>query len=202
MYDRSSADSAAGEASLDDKIQKVLNAVHSFLKKNQPRVTKALSHVAITDGKGVAYLVALLRDETSSQIESEAVAVGIQLWKIPVPKLPKDKALFPIGAGDTVSAGTLASLMYLKNQREGSSSADFMKERICTSLNSMAPCYDSSLGGEVACAFSFGLACASASCLQAENSVLSVEDALNLFSNMSKPLLLADEVLIIPNDSI
>lgn len=39
-------------------------------------------------------------------------------------------------------------------------------------------------GDAVADAFSFGLACGSASCLRQENSVFLVEDALRLFGGM------------------
>jgi fructose-1-phosphate kinase PfkB-like protein len=63
---------------------------------------------------------------------------------------------FPIGAGDAVSAGILASWMHFK--------------RSLLRLH------------EEASVFSFGLACGSASCLQPENSVFDVKDAIQLFS--------------------
>ena len=41
----------------------------------------------------------------------------------------------------------------------------------------------------MATAFAFGLACGSASCMQEENSVFSVDDAERLFVDMAKPII-------------
>lgn len=166
----------------------VWTMAHSFLDQ-YPDATNALSHIAITNGKADAFFVTLRKDShlldkvdnistttTTTMVGKDRVQA---IWSIPVPKLPEQSLVFPIGAGDTVSAGILASWMHLKR------SSLRLHEKIYTVLNSAL--VDPSMGGEVAIAFSFGLACASASCLQPENSVFDVDDAVRLFSTMSKP---------------
>lgn len=164
----------------------VFVVVNSFLKKHK-HARDALSHIAITNGKEDSFLVSIRRlknhDDPSNMFLAEP---DVCIWKIPVPRLPENTLLFPIGAGDTVSAALLFSLMHLK----GNDPMFCVEEKIRKAINSAVSSYDFSLGGEVACALSFGLSCASASCLQTENSVFDVDDALFLFLNMAKPSML------------
>jgi hypothetical protein len=168
------------------KPSDICTIAHSFLDQ-YPDATNALSHVAITNGREDAFLISLKRRSThlldtvdtvssTTMVRDDRVQA---IWTIPVPKLPEKKLAFPIGAGDTVSAGILASWMHFKR------SSLRLHEKICAALNSAV--LDPSMGGEAASVFSFGLACGSASCLQPENSVFEVEDAVQLFSKMAKP---------------
>jgi fructose-1-phosphate kinase PfkB-like protein len=159
---------------------------HSFLDQ-YPDATNALSHIAITNGKEDAFLISLKRMsthllDTVDTVSSTKMAGDDRvqaIWTIPVPKLPEQSLAFPIGAGDAVSAGILASWMHFKR------SSLRLHEELCTTLNSAI--LDPSMGGEAASVFSFGLACGSASCLRPENSVFDVKDAIQLFSTMAKP---------------
>ncbi len=173
---------------ISNREKHVWTVTRSFLYE-YPDAGKALSHIAITNGKEDAFLVTLRRANTSAKTETSSAQISEEriqaIWTMPVPKLPENGIVFPIGAGDTVSAGILASWIYFKR-----SSSFRLKVKLCIALNSAASTYaDPSLGGEAACALSFGLACASASCLQPENSVFDVEDAIHLFSTMAKPTL-------------
>mmetsp|Transcript_86 Transcript_86/g.151 ORF Transcript_86/g.151 Transcript_86/m.151 type:complete len:444 (+) Transcript_86:77-1408(+) len=164
----------------------VFAVVNSFLRKHK-HARDALSHIAITNGKEDSFLVSIKRSKNHDDPSNIFLAEpDVCIWKIPVPRLPENTLFFPIGAGDTVSAALLVSLMHLK----GNDPMFCLKEKIRRAINSVVSSYDLSLGGEVACALSFGLSCASASCLQTENSVFDVDDALILFLNMAKPSML------------
>jgi sugar/nucleoside kinase (ribokinase family) len=98
--------------------------------------------------------------------------------------------LYPIGAGDTVAAGTLAAMQYLRRGGGGVITSDIGKH---LSDKNTAWCGGKSSGDEdegvtMATAFAFGLACGSASCLQEDNSVFDVKDALTFFDDMKVPV--------------
>ena len=104
--------------------------------------------------------------------------------------------LYPIGVGDSVAAGTLAAWKCLSDDNENNKClpdaiAQVLNQRkdgIATTDSNTAAATDQQLGplttttsNVLLTAFAFGLACGSASCLQEENSVLEVEDAIALF---------------------
>ena len=127
---------------------------------------KGLNYLCITDGKFPAYLVEL--------------AGKRRTWQMNSIDLSEKGTLYPIGAGDTVAAGTLAAWHYLHSNSGVVSSTTgsklLTKEKLwCNQL---------------ATAFAFGIACGTASCLREENSVFSVDDAENFLDRMSEPVLM------------
>jgi fructose-1-phosphate kinase PfkB-like protein len=109
------------------------------------------------------------------------------IYKIKVPSLDPSAVLYPIGAGDSVAAGTLGawkSLVEANDEKEKS-----LSDEIHAAL-------DSRIGGgsdlseqtkRIEAAFAFGLSCGSASCLEEENSVLNVKHVLKLFQEIPPP---------------
>lgn len=160
----------------------------------------ALDYLCITDGKFPGYLVEIPKSASSTSGNDD-----FRTWQLPavdLSKQAKEGPLYPIGAGDTVAAGTLAAWQYLNHQP--SSSERFIGvvpskigERLSTVQSEWSK--EASSGGDkgykMATAFAFGLACGSASCLQEENSVFEVEDAVSFFSGMAKPALQSYHVL-------
>lgn len=133
---------------------------------------QALDYIAITDGKDPAYL-----------IEFTQSGSDFSMYQIDIPNLSKthpdkSKTLYPIGAGDSVASGTLAAWLELT-----SSFDSIMSDAVGSSLSSVLATEGN--GKKMAIAFAFGLACGSASCLQEQNSVLEVDDVIELFSDMS-----------------
>jgi len=173
--------------------EEVIAAVIAFLEKYVDS-RRALDYIAITDGKGPAHLVKI--KETNDELQNEG---NIKIWKLQVADLfayTQDQSLmsgddsltlYPIGAGDTVAAGTLAAWQHLFSVRKESgplqsTSARNLDIRIQESLTDRSKSEELD---DVAVAFAFGLACGSASCLQKENSVFDVKDSLNLFEKIS-----------------
>lgn len=154
---------------------------------------EALDYLCVTDGKHPAYLVQLLTDDADRSFPT---------WRMPTVDLSQRTGdagtLFPIGAGDTVAAGTLAAWQYLHNHRDGNADGVVSDEvgkiiddvRAKWTMTASAGKNEEERGLEMAAAFAFGLSCASASCLQQENSVFEVEDALEFFGGMGTPVLL------------
>jgi len=100
--------------------------------------------------------------------------------------------LYPIGAGDTVAAGTLAAWQYLHHNSGVVPSRIgklLLERRAQWSSGEGGASSDEAKGYNVATAFAFGLACGSASCLKQENSVFDVDDAIKFFGGMAKPVI-------------
>ena len=134
---------------------------------------KALSYLCVTDGKFPGYLI-----ETKDRFRT---------WQLDSIDLSDRGTLYPIGAGDTVAAGTLAAWQYL-HSNDGvipPSTGDTLKEK-----ESLWSKDDSANGIRMASAFAFGIACGSASCLKEENSVFDVRDAENFLKEMDAPVLM------------
>lgn len=180
---------SGGEANCATKDE-IINAVGGFLQLYDD-AKDALEYIAITDGKYPAHLVKLnipIDDDDDSDTSS------FQVWQLEIPNLEMndDKPLYPIGAGDTVAAGTLAAWQYMSLllQEEKARNKDFtlLQESIQQKLihwnknDSLEPKDQAAVTS-----FAFGLACGSASCLQQENSVLEVQDALSLLEQMNPP---------------
>lgn len=160
-----SGSSEADGVSLDE----LKEAVSSF--SSQYSASDSLDYMAITDGRHPAHLVNV---QDSS------------LYKLGVIDLTSDQTLYPIGAGDSVAAGTLAA--WLNLMREDASP---LEEQCRSALakwrdNINIEDDDDSLR-DILAAFAFGLSCGSASCLQQENSVIATRDVLDLLGKMPFP---------------
>lgn len=127
---------------------------------------KGLNYLCVTDGKFPGYLVELAGKKRT--------------WQMNSIDLSEKGTLYPIGAGDTVAAGTLAAWHYLNSNSGVISSTTGLK--ILTKEQVWC--------NQLATAFAFGIACGTASCLKEENSVFSVDDAGNFFDGMSEPVLM------------
>jgi fructose-1-phosphate kinase PfkB-like protein len=182
-------------------VEELVRAITAFIQMYD---YQALSAIAVTDGAHDAYFAAM-------PVESDD---EFRLFKLPVARLqnnndqqssnnnsnnskwgqwvetlkPDSSAgkesgpqLYPIGAGDAVAAGTLAAWKLLSDN------------------NHISPCLPSSVqtllaGNErpftraMMTAFSFGLACGAASCLEEENSVLQLQTVLDLFGKEGRPI--------------
>jgi fructose-1-phosphate kinase PfkB-like protein len=148
-------------------------AVTQFLQEFSP---SALTGLAITDGKYAAHFVVL--DGANLP----------QIFRIGTPKLGETQTLYPIGAGDSVAAGTLAAWRTLEDP-----DSKALGERVMLSLEKRlvnAELTQNVATNKMMTSFAFGLACGSASCLQEQNSVVEVDDVLSLFEKMDTPLLL------------
>ena len=120
-----------------------------------------VQYLAVTDGKDTAYFAYV--NETS-----------YDLYALKPPSLEQfNQVLYPIGAGDAVSAGTIA--MWKASEDPTDSRPDYMK--ICQESADNMPLM----------AFQFGLACASASCLNEQNSSFEQVVAIKLFKSSSPP---------------
>eukprot|EP00584_Thalassiosira_punctigera_P016516 CAMPEP_0172551702 /NCGR_PEP_ID=MMETSP1067-20121228/40156_1 /TAXON_ID=265564 ORGANISM="Thalassiosira punctigera, Strain Tpunct2005C2" /NCGR_SAMPLE_ID=MMETSP1067 /ASSEMBLY_ACC=CAM_ASM_000444 /LENGTH=406 /DNA_ID=CAMNT_0013339515 /DNA_START=165 /DNA_END=1385 /DNA_ORIENTATION=+ len=139
----------------------------------------ALDYLCITDGKWPGYLVEVPRSASAS----------FRTWQLPAVDLSKEGMLYPIGAGDTVAAGTLAAWQYL-HHRTKDQLFGVVPSEVGTKLSERRAQWseEEDKGGKMATAFAFGLACGSASCLQQENSVFDVDDAVKFFGGMAKPI--------------
>ena len=147
-------------------------AVTQFLQDFSP---SALAGLAITDGKYAAHFVVL--DGANPP----------QIFRIDTPKLGVTKTLYPIGAGDSVAAGTLAAWRTLEDP-----DSKALGERVVLSLEKRlvnAELTPNVATNKMMTSFAFGLACGSASCLQEQNSVVDLEDVLSLFEKMDTPVL-------------
>jgi len=141
----------------------------------------ALDYIAITNGCHPAHLVCL-------QNESKETEGAISdLFRLSVPSLSvvemdSQSKTYPIGAGDSVAAGTLAAWEYLCTngciERLDSDVQSALKQKL-----------DSNCENYAAVSFAFGIACGSASCIQEENSVLVIDDALTLFEHVNIQML-------------
>lgn len=174
------------------KSQELIAAIPKFLSEFEPHAEKALTAIAVTDGAHPAYLAVL---PVASEDE-------FRLFELPVANLDvteddaadeplhkqllstlQDATLYPIGAGDAVAAGTLAAWKALLQ----GSKDPCLHPDIQTALQGN----DSPAVRVLLTAFSFGLACGSASCLIEQNSVLKIQDALSLYHRTPRPAFLS-----------
>ena len=164
--------SETSEASLEQ----INHAVNGFLSTFDGALT-ALDYIAITNGCHPAHLACIQREA------KEAEDTISKLFRIKVPSLSivqkgNQSQIFPIGAGDSVAAGTLAACEYFCTN-------DGRTERLHSSVqNALKQKLDSTRADPAAVSLAFGIACGSASCIQEENSVLDVADVLTLFKNV------------------
>lgn len=137
-----------GEADGVD-LEELTQAISSFVHKFAPGAAK-LRGIAITDGKHPAYFVAFQEKE-------------FVVYKIPTPVLKDVSLVYPIGAGDSVAAGTLAAWRSLSE----SDQTPFLPSDISKAIENHAKVDDfsapSSEVRSMVSAFAFGLACGSAS---------------------------------------
>jgi len=133
---------------------------------------RAIDCIAITHGKSSSYLISFLSGYNQPPMFYE--------YKIPNlhQLFPQIVKLYPIGAGDSVAAGTVAAWQYLKH-------ATFqhqpLSENIQTYLNRFT---DGKHWDDEVIAFAFGLACGSASCLKQQNSILDAADVLKIVNEI------------------
>ena len=139
----------------------------------------------------------------SSSSSSSSYAGSFRTWRLPPVDLSDRGTLYPIGAGDTVSAGTMAAMQHLRRSRGGRRfSSDrgrvvvppdvggLLSEK-CAEWAMIGSGGDDDAGAGMAAAFAFGLACGSASCLREDNSVFDVDDAVAFFGGMAKPVFMS-----------
>jgi len=184
------AKSPGGEA---DRVtmEELTSSTKGFVQKFAD-AAGALDYLCITDGKYPGYLVEIPQD---TAIGSET---SFRTWQMPAVDLTtqaKEGMLYPIGAGDTVAAGTLAAWQYLKHCNPGEEFFGVIPPTVGEKLLDVksewckdASCAEEDKGYKMATAFAFGLACGSASCLKQENSVFDVDDAVRFFGGMVKPI--------------
>lgn len=165
----------AGGVDQDELVE----AIEEFNAKFQPK--DALVGLAITDGRHPAYFVSL-EDE-----------IEFDLFRIQVPTLDAERTLYPIGAGDAVAAGTLAAWVDLEQEAPCDIIPNECYQLLSDRAQSLSKMKEATSSMEVAkavSAFSFGLVCGSASCLQEENSVLDPIDVQRLLSEVETPELI------------
>jgi fructose-1-phosphate kinase PfkB-like protein len=169
-------------------IEELVQAIPAFLSRYEPHAAKALTAIAVTDGAHPAYLAVLPVTETEDefrlfQLPIASLSVDDQSGSTP-PLVLQGSTLYPIGAGDAVAGGTLAAWRALV---DGPDAPPCLHPDIQAAL----------LGNEspavrvMLTAFSFGLACGSASCLIEQNSVLKIQDALSLYRQIPRPAFLS-----------
>ncbi len=171
------------------EIEQVRTALKALYKKF-PESRYALAYVAITNGMFPAFMVHVNNNITDERATDDIIyRFSIpSLSQVRLPYTDNDNdismssslKLYTIGAGDAVTASTLAAWEYLMN-RKGDQRLD---EAIRASLLKRVV-----FGDDIAnTAFSFGLACGSASCIERENSVFQIPIALQLFEQMERPI--------------
>ena len=162
-----------GGLSKDESVRvtskELTDATFGFVAK-YPAAVNALDYLLVTDGKFPGNVVEI---PTGGE-------EGIQTTTVPVPDLAESGTLYPIGAGDTVAAGTLAAWQYLRHN--GGGEEEFFGVVSTRVAERLASSRRRERGSDIiATSFAFGLACGSASCLARENSVFDVDDALGYF---------------------
>ena len=154
------------------KETELQEAVALFLKKFS--ASKALRGLAITDGRHPGYFVSLKGTDDDFLV-----------YPLNIPTLESGRTLYPIGAGDSVAGGTLAAWLCLADSEKNTS---FLSQKCLKELQDAFRIGESTISDPetraIVTAFSFGLACGSASCLQEENSVVDEQDVLKLFKSL------------------
>lgn len=155
----------------DDEVEKM---IHNFVEKygGLELVSRALGYILVTNGAYSSYFVELIPSSCNHNAQ-------LLLQKLNAIDLSNavEGPLYPIGAGDTVAAGTLAAWSYLVSSKNATGL--ILDDQIRVSLDRKRDDEDSMLSS-----FKFGLACGSASCLKEENSEFAITDALNIFEAM------------------
>ena len=136
--------------------------------------------------------------ESQTSIPDVGIGTGVASNVLATP------AIYPIGAGDAVAAGTLAAWRALVDASKSSRTSSSTPRSLESSSSSapvssrMHPDVLSALAGNespstraMLAAFAFGLACGTASCKQEENSVLLVQDALDIYNQEGRPIFLS-----------
>jgi fructose-1-phosphate kinase PfkB-like protein len=130
------------------KASELREAISLFSEKHS--AGKALRGLAITDGRHPGYFVSLGETDFS-------------LYQLSIPTLDSGGTIYPIGAGDSVAGGTLAAWLCLTDRENASFlSAECLKELEDTFKKGESLIPDPDTRALVT-AFSFGLACGSAS---------------------------------------
>jgi fructose-1-phosphate kinase PfkB-like protein len=156
----------------------LVEGIKGFLYEFQPYASEALSGFAITDGKHPAHCITLGEDGV------------FEIFRIPAPDLSGVDTLYPIGAGDTVAATTLAAWRYLRDVRRGGDCTSSLGKEVDRVLKQRADAMSTDNLSEttriVSTALAFGISCGSASCLKEENSQFDVADSLRLLDDTSQ----------------
>ncbi len=167
------SDSSSVEAS-DASIKDIELVLENFL--STPNVKDALDYIAITNGCHSAFLTSLCGHD-------------MHITRLTVPDLTllggkENKKLYPIGAGDAVTAGSLAAWNFYRGTDMNGGNSNLL-ERIQRALSSnQFTSITNDVNNHVIASFAFGIACGSASCLKEENSMLSEDDVIRLFSEI------------------
>ncbi|GKY91292.1 hypothetical protein MPSEU_000101600 [Mayamaea pseudoterrestris] len=185
-------------------MEELLQAITAFMKIYNYH---ALNAIAITDGSHDAYFIAL---PVGSDDE-------FRVFKVPVARLQStddDKSfgskwgqwvetlkpdsttrdaspqLYPVGAGDAVAAGTLAAWKHLTD------TAGMKPPCLPQEVQRLLAGNERPAARAMMTAFSFGLACGAASCLEEENSVLDILNVVNLFGKEGRPIFVSSHKVI------
>jgi fructose-1-phosphate kinase PfkB-like protein len=184
----------------------LVEAVTTFLARYSAAL--ALRAVALTDGPHPAYAailpvsveesefrlfqVPIASLESGRQDSLERTTSSSSWWpssSAASSTFAQTRPLYPIGAGDAVAAGTLAAWRALTADDPNGSS--ILPDNLWQLL-------EGSTGRPtraILTAFSFGLACGSASCWQEENSVLDQFDVSQLYQKAARPVFLSSHKL-------
>jgi fructose-1-phosphate kinase PfkB-like protein len=101
--------------------------------------------------------------------------------------------LYPIGAGDAVAAGTLAAWKFLTDSSTTTSPP--VAHVVPLEVQAVLQGHQSPTTRAMLAAFSFGLACGTASCRQEQNSVLKLQDACDLCNREGRPVFLSNHTM-------
>lgn len=157
---------------MNTNVDQIKEIVKSFFE-NFKDGSEALDFLAITNGCHDAFLI-----ETSLHTDGEYLN---RIFQINVPSLSKvlhhSTKIFPIGAGDSVAGGCLAAWEYLNFYNN-------QMNRLHPDIHKALSNRYKQIENAAAVAFAYGVACGSASCVQEENSIVSVADTLALFDEI------------------
>jgi len=135
-----------------------------------------VGNLLLTNGRYPANIVNL------QAIDNDKNSIHCKSISIDVPELcGKNKALYPIGAGDAVAAGTLLAWHYLDSSRTKENSEEKLNLSILDFDTCLMHALDktSTSTHPLQRAFEFGLACGSSSCFIEENSEFLKDDVLS-----------------------
>jgi hypothetical protein len=170
-------------------INQVRQAMKGLYQKF-PESKQALNYVAITNGMFPAFMVHVNNSFHADEKTKEDI-----IYRFTVPMLSQlhgsdrnndvtmggTQKLYTIGAGDAVTASTLAAWEYLTNKKGDQRLDEAIRASL---LKSFVFGEDKDMANT---AFAFGLACGTASCIEKENSVFDIPNALQLFEQMERP---------------
>ena len=185
-------------------VEQIVVAISQFLVSTTSSAG-ALTALALTDGAHPAYLAVI--NSIAEKDDGDIGMVSFDLYRLAVPNLHTyrsnhgddgtQRVLYPIGAGDAVAAGTLAAwqcLVNIKNEKEDKQ-ISFLRDDLTQILRQQVG--ETENKHEIlATAFSFGLAVGSASCMQEENSFVTLTDCLALFQQSPPPAFVSRHSLV------